>query len=354
MAFLLNKCPLGSRPQQSNMTQSNSYFHCTDGARLGLGGAPLGNLFTALSEQEAQRVLQHAWVDGCRSFDTAPHYGHGLSEKRIGEFLNSHDRNSFKVSSKVGRLLTPAAQVPREQFSYVDGLPYVQHWDFSRSGIRKSVEDSLKRLGLSRLDAVYVHDMDEATHGHNFKAVLKQVISETLPELSRLKDEGLLTHIGLGVNDHQVVLDVLKYANLDALMLAGRYTLLDTQALPVLMPELMRRKVSVALGGVYNSGILAKRLLPNAAVTFNYMPASKAWLQKALHIQSIADLYAVPLRSAALQFALAHPATHMVMLGVRSAAEWQDSRQAAKDIIPSEFWHHLKKEKLLSEQAPTP
>jgi D-threo-aldose 1-dehydrogenase len=196
--------------------------------------------------------------------------------------------------------------------------------------------------------------MDEATHGHNFKAVLKQIISETLPELSRLKEEGLLTHIGLGVNDHQVVLDVLKHANLDALMLAGRYTLLDTQALPVLMPELMQRKVSLALGGVYNSGILAKRLLPDAAVTFNYMPASKAWLQKALHIQSIADLYAVPLRSAALQFTLAHPATHMVMLGVRSAAEWQDSRQAAKDIIPSEFWQHLKKEKLLSEQAPTP
>lgn len=336
------------------MTHFNTYFNCTDGARLGLGGAPLGNLFSALSELEAQQLLAAAWADGCRSFDTAPHYGHGLSETRMGHFLSAKDRSEFQISSKVGRLLTPASQVPREQFAYVDGLPYVQHWDFSRSGVRRSIEDSLMRMGLSRLDAVYVHDMDEATHGHNFKTVFQQVLSETLPELQKLKQEGLLTHIGLGVNDHQVVDDLLKHADLDTLMLAGRYTLLDTRALPQLMPELLRRKISLALGGIYNSGILAKRLSPHDAVTFNYAPASSEWLQKALHIQSIADQYGVHLRSAALQFALAHPATHIVMLGTRSVAEWQDSRAAEKAFIPSEFWQHLKKENLLPEEAPTP
>ena len=336
------------------MSKANNYFNCKDGARLGLGGAPLGNLFKPMTDLEAQSILKLAWDDGCRSFDTAPHYGHGLSEKRLGEFLRQQDRNSFKLSSKVGRLLKPSSQVPREQFSYVDGLPYVQYWDFSRAGIRKSIEDSLTRLGLSRLDAVYVHDIDETTHGQNYQLVLHQVISEALPELYQLKQEGLLTHIGLGVNDHQVVLDVLKHADLDVLMLAGRYTLLDTRALPQLMPELLRRKVSLALGGVYNSGILAQRLSPDSVVTFNYVPASHAWMQKALKIQNIADLYGVNLRSAALQFSLTHPATHLVMLGVRSELEWQESRLAEKEPIPSEFWQELKSAQLIPENSPTP
>ena len=192
------------------MQQPTAYFNCNDGARLGFGGAPIGNLFRAMNEHEVQSVLNRAWDDGCRSFDTAPHYGHGLSEKRLGDFLKTKHRSSFKISSKVGRLLTPASQVPREQFSYVDGLPFVQHWDFSRAGIRKSIEDSLMRMGLSQLDTVYLHDIDQATHGENYPSIFQQLISESLPELKKLKQEGLLTHIGLGVNDHQVVLEVLK------------------------------------------------------------------------------------------------------------------------------------------------
>ena len=336
------------------MSESKAYFNCLDGARLGMGGAPLGNLFSAMAEHTAQSVLNHAWDDGCRSFDTAPHYGHGLSEKRMGEFLKTKERNSFKISSKVGRLLTPSPQVPHAQFSYVGGLPFVQHWDFSRSGIRKSVEDSLSRLGLSRLDAVYLHDIDAATHGENYLTIFQQVLSESLPELKKLKQEGLLTHIGLGVNDHEVVLEVLKHADLDALMLAGRYTLLDTRAMQQLMPVLLARKVSLALGGVYNSGILAKRLSPDSQVTFNYAPASAEWRHKALKIQNIADLHGVNLRSAALQFALAHPATHLVMLGVRTALEWEASRTSEKESIPSEFWQQLKSAHLLPEDAPIP
>lgn len=336
------------------MQQHTAYFNCNDGARLGFGGAPIGNLFRAMNEHEVQSVLNRAWDDGCRSFDTAPHYGHGLSEKRLGDFLKTKDRSSFKISSKVGRLLTPASHVPREQFSYVDGLPFVQHWDFSRAGIRKSIEDSLMRMGLSQLDTVYLHDIDQATHGENYPSIFQQLLSESLPELKKLKQEGLLTHIGLGVNDHQVVLEVLKQADIDALMLAGRYTLLDTRALQQLMPTLIERNVALALGGVYNSGILAKRLTPDSNVTFNYAPASAEWRQKALKIQDVADVYGVNLRSAALQFALAHPATHLVMLGVRSELEWTESRTSEKESIPSEFWQALKNAHLLPDEAPTP
>jgi len=236
----------------------------------------------------------------------------------------------------------------------VDGLPFVQHWDFSRAGIRKSIEDSLMRMGLSQLDTVYLHDIDQATHGENYPSIFQQLISESLPELKKLKQEGLLTHIGLGVNDHQVVLEVLKQADIDALMLAGRYTLLDTRALQQLMPTLIERNVALALGGVYNSGILAKRLTPDSNVTFNYAPASAEWRQKALKIQDVADVYNVNLRSAALQFALAHPATHLVMLGVRSEIEWTESRTSEKESIPSEFWQALKNAQLLPDEAPTP
>ncbi len=336
------------------MNTLTPYLPCTDGARLGFGGAPMGNLFEALSDANAQQVLSAAWRDGCRSFDTAPHYGHGLSEQRMGALLRQQARVQFRLSSKVGRLLTPSAHVPREQFAYVDGLSNVQHWDFSRSGIRRSVEDTLQRMGLNTLDAVYVHDIDAETQGAQAPHVLQQVLSETLPELTQLKQEGLITHIGLGVNDHRIVLEVLKHADLDALMLAGRYTLLDTSALPELMSTLLTRKVALALGGVFNSGILAKRLTQNADVTFNYARASAQWVHMALHIQNIADLYGVSLRAAALQFALAHPATHIVMLGVRTAAEWQDARVADKAVIPMAFWTHLQREGCIPMEAPLP
>ncbi len=148
---------------------------CVGGARLGLGGAPLGNLFAPVADADAAATLAAAWDSGCRSFDTAPHYGHGLSEHRFGAALRVHPRSDFTLSSKVGRLLTPAASVPREQHLYVDGLPFVQRWDFSAAGVRRSVEDSLQRLGLARLDVAFVHDCDAATHGAAAAAVLRQV-----------------------------------------------------------------------------------------------------------------------------------------------------------------------------------
>lgn len=331
-----------------------AFLTCTDGARLGLGGAPLGNLFEAMSDAQARAVLDAAWADGCRTFDTAPHYGHGLSERRMGDALRPHARHTWRLSSKVGRLLTPQAQVPQEQHSYVNTLPFVQHWDFSANGVRRSVEDSLQRLGLAQLDAVYVHDMDATTHGPQAAAVLRQVLQETLPALAQLKHEGLISHIGLGVNDHLIVEQVLRHADLDALMLAGRYTLLDQAALPTLMPLLHKKRVALALGGVFNSGILATRVSANRPMTFNYAPAAQAWVDKALAIQAVCDQHGVNLPAAALQFALTHPATQIVMLGVRTADQWHAARQAEREVIPADFWQQLRHEGWLPPEAPVP
>jgi D-threo-aldose 1-dehydrogenase len=208
--------------------------------RLGLGGAPLGNLFSAVSDADARSLVDAAWADGCRTFDTAPHYGHGLSERRLGDALRGHPRNSYVLSSKVGRLLLPDAHAARAQHGYVDILPFNQVWDFSAAGTRRSVEESLQRLGLPRLDVVYVHDPDTASHGERAPAVLRQVLDETLPTLQAMKREGLIRAVGLGTNDVEVVLEVLRQSELDVLMLAGRYSLLDHSALPALLPQCER------------------------------------------------------------------------------------------------------------------
>jgi len=175
------------------------------GLRLGLGGAPLGNLYAPLGDVDAAAVITATWQVGCRCFDTAPHYGNGLSEHRLGSALRPHARNEIVLSTKVGRLLTPAAEAPREQFGYVDTLPFVQHWDYSAAGTRRSIEDSLQRLGMARIDVAYVHDIDAATHGARAPQVLRQVLTETLPTLRRLQEEGLVGAVGLGVNDSDVV-----------------------------------------------------------------------------------------------------------------------------------------------------
>lgn len=326
------------------------------GLRIGLGGAPLGNLFAPVSDDDARALVQAALASGCRSFDTAPHYGHGLSERRLGMALRGSPRDALVVSSKVGRLLTPDAAAPREAHSYVDLPPFRQHWDYSTSGTRRSVEDSLQRLGLARLDVVYVHDPDVATHGNHAPQVLRQVLGETLPTLRQLQSEGLVGAIGLGTNDVAVVMEVLREADLDVLMLAGRYSLLDHSALNGLLPLCVARGVRVALGGVFNSGILATgtRGGPGGVATFNYAPAAAQWLERTARIEALCDTHGVALRAAALQFVLAHPAVDIVMLGARRVAEWQDAQAMLTQAIPLDFWAALRREELLPDDAPTP
>jgi len=323
------------------------------GLRLGLGGAPLGNLFEAVGDGEARGLVEAAWASGCRSFDTAPHYGHGLSERRLGDALRSQPRDGFVLSSKVGRLLVPDAAAPRAQQGYVDVLPFRQSWDFSAAGTRRSVEDSLQRLGLAWLDVAYVHDPDAATHGANAPKVLRQVLDETLPALRQLQHEGLVGAIGLGTNDVAVVLQVLAEADLDVLMLAGRYSLLDPSALPALLPQCTARGVRVALGGVFNSGILATGTRGGGA-TFNYAPAARPWLERTAQIEAVCDAFGVPLRAAALQFPLAHPAVDLVMLGARKVAEWEDAQAMLRHPVAPGFWTALRAQGLIPDEAPTP
>lgn len=326
----------------------------TDGQRLGLGGAPLGNLFTAVSDASARDVLDAAWQSGCRTFDTAPHYGNGRSEHRMGQALQAQARDDFVLSTKVGRLLLPDASTPRDQNSYVDVLPFAQRWDYSVAGVRRSIEDSLQRLGLARLDVAYVHDCDAHVHGSDYPRVLAQIVAEALPELRRLQAEGLVRHIGLGVNDVRVCLDVLRQADLDCLMLAGRYSLIDHSALAELLPLCVQRKVRIALGGVFNSGILATGVRDVALARFNYAAASTHWVQKVAAMEAVCEQFEVPLRAAALQFPLAHPAVEIVMLGAQEAMHWTDAMAMMHFAIPAGFWDRLRQIGALPAGAPTP
>ena len=321
---------------------------------MGLGGAPLGNLFAAIADDEAQAVVAASLGDGCRSFDTAPHYGNGLSEHRFGQALREVERDGFVLSTKVGRLLRPHTGAARDQNGYVGVLPFSQAWDYSGAGVRRSVEDSLQRLGLARLDVAYIHDCDAATHGASYPGVLRQVVDEALPELQRMKREGLLRHVGLGVNDVQVCLDVLRQTDLDCLLLAGRYSLIDHSAQPELLPLCVQRGVRIALGGAFNSGILATGVRNRQAVRFNYAPASQAWVDRVAAIETICARFGVPLRAAALQFPLAHPAVEIVMLGAQDAAQWQDAVAMMGHAIPAAFWDALRATGLLAPTVPTP
>lgn len=321
--------------------------------RIALGGAALGNLFAPVDDGEVRALMTTAWDEGCRRFDTAPHYGHGLSEHRMGEALRARPRREFILSSKVGRILIPRADVPREQHAYVGGLPYVQHWDYSAAGTRRSVEDSLQRLGVSHLDIAYVHDMDALTHGERAASVLRQVLDETLPTLRQLVREGLVGAIGLGVNDHEAVLQVLRHADIDAVLIAGRYTLLDHAALPRMLPECLARGVRVSLGGVFNSGLLATGTRGGLA-RFNYGPASAEWIERTRRIEAVCEAQGVPLRAAALQFVMAHPAVSELLLGARSVAEWRDCRAHLAQPIPADFWRALRHAGLIPPDAPTP
>lgn len=323
--------------------------------RLGLGGAPLGNLYSAVSDEQARAVLAAAYADGCRAFDTAPHYGNGRSEQRFGGFLRALDASALVLSTKVGRLLSPDAQAPRNFGAYVDVLPYVQRFDYSAAGVRQSLEGSLERLGVRRVDTVYVHDCGAATHGARAGAVLREVVDAALPELERLRHEGLVGRIGVAASDWRVCVQILQEAALDCLLVAGRYTLLDQSALAELLPLCEARGVRVTIGGAFNSGILAGGVRHAAqALRFNYEAAAPEWIERARAIEEVAERHAVPLRAAALQFPLAHPAVERVLVGVKSVAHWRDALSQVDFVISPGFWDALRSAGLLSESAPTP
>lgn len=303
---------------------------------LSLGTAALGNLHSPVTDEQAAAALDAAWDSGIRYFDTAPHYGLGLAERRLGEALRGRQRAEFVVSTKVGRLLEPVERAHAgvgDDLAHGFAVPATHRrvWDFSADGVRRSVEDSLCRLGLDRIDVAYLHDPDN----HE-----EQALREAFPALARMRAEGMVGAIGAGMNQAGMLTRFVRDTDLDAVLCAGRYTLLDQRALDErLLSEAERLGKSVVIGGVFNSGLLAD---PVAGAFFDYSPASEAVRTRALRLQEATESYGVSLRAAALHFPFGHPAVTSVLVGARSAYEVTDAAEQLAQHVPARLWDHLR------------
>lgn len=322
--------------------------HFRPPGKLGLGGAPLGNLFAAVPEGEALATIEAGWAAGVRLFDTAPFYGFGLSEQRLGRALAGRAREGFVLSTKVGRLLEPDPDPARERYGYFDALPFRPRFDYSADGALRSIEASLARLGLDRVDIVLIHDVGEDTHGAAWRAAFDTAMAGAAAALTRLREQGVIRAWGLGVNRALPCRMALERADPDVFLLAGRYTLLDHAALDDLFPECEARGVGVMLGGPYNSGLLA------GGATFDYVAAAPGLVARARRIGSVCDRFGVALKAAALQFCAAHPAVASVIPGARSAAEVRENAAMMGVPIPAALWEALKRERLVAAHAPVP
>ena len=307
---------------------------------LGLGGTALGNMFRATDDATAEATVDAAWDAGIRLFDTAPLYGHGLSEQRLGRALAHRPRDEFVLSTKVGRLLEPGAG---EETTFVDLPDLHPVFDYSAAATRRSFEESLERLGLDRVDVLLVHDPDD--HEDDAR-------TGAFPELIRMRDEGMISAIGTGMNQAEMPARFLAELDIDCLLLAGRYTLLEQRGRGVLLDTCADRNVDVMIGGVFNSGLLVD---PHRAdVTYEYWPAAPQFVERAQQIEAVCRRYGVSLATAALQFPLAHPAVVAVLTGARSPEEIRENASLAARPVPSELWSALAAEGLLDRDAPVP
>ncbi|WP_406300128.1 aldo/keto reductase [Embleya sp. NBC_00888] len=298
------------------------------GAALGLGCAGLGGLYEPLSEAAAQATLEAAWAGGIRCFDTAPHYGAGLSEERLGRFLRGVPRAEYTLSTKVGRLLVDDPDAPEHGDGFFGTPRRRRVLDYSAAGVRRSVEASLCRLGLDRIDIALVHDPDEHW---------EQASGEAIPALMELRDQGVVGAVGAGMNQCAMLDRFVAETDVDCVLLAGRYTLLDRGG-STLLDHCAKRGVSVLAGGVYNSGLLAD---PRPGARFDYAPAGADILAHALRLRDACAERGVPQRAAALQFAAAHRAVDTVLVGARTPAEVSDAVAMAAFDIPDDLWERL-------------
>lgn len=298
----------------------------------GFGSASLGNLYQVVSRDDSMAAMDAAWSAGMRYFDTAPHYGFGLSERRVGDYLRHKPRDSYVLSTKVGRLLhpTPRDQVPK--LGFVDPLPFKLEYDYSYDGIMRSVDFSYARLGLNKIDILFVHDIGVYTHGVELtKTHMKQFCDGGLKALEELKRSGVISAYGLGVNEVQVCLDVLRRAPLDCILLAGRYTLLDRTAEAELIPLCREKKTSLVIGGVFNSGILATG--PVAGAHFDYGPPTPEIQAKVREMMKLATDAGYPLPAAALDFPLRDDTVATVLIGTAKASSLTRNMKLLKTRI---------------------
>ncbi len=322
---------------------------------LGIGGVPLGNLYQKCSDADAEATLRTAYDGGIRFVDTAPFYGIGMSEHRIGHFMCPLPRDSWVLSTKIGRVLEardPALGIDAGPF--VDHHPFQYRFDYTYDGVMRSFEDSLQRLATHRIDVLLIHDVDIWTHGseEGFQAKFKEVMDSGYKALRELRDSGVVKAIGVGVNEVDATMQFARAGDFDCFLLAGRYTLLEQGALDELLPWCTEKQVSLFIGGPYNSGILATGAVPGAK--YNYEPAPREILDKVAGIERVCERHGVPLPAAALQFPLGHKQVASMIPGARSAREVAQNLTTFKTTIPADLWAELKHEGLLREDAPTP
>ena len=322
---------------------------------LGFGTAPLGNLYKSISDDEATRTLELAWDYGVRYYDTAPLYGLGLSETRLNRFLRGKPRDDYVISSKVGRVLKVCSPKDRDGIGKWFEVPdRKEHFDYSYDGIMRSIEFSLERLGLSRLDIIYAHDLCIFTHGskqNSDRRIDEFFQNKGYDAMLSLRDQGVVSAIGVGVNEWEVCQTMAERGDFDLFLLAGRYTLLEQDALNSFLPLCEARNIGIITGGPYNSGILASGAIPGAF--YNYDPAPEKIMNKVKKIDNICREFKVPLKTAALQFPLMHPTHLAVIPGGQSASEMKNNLESVNFEIPVDLWEALKEAKLLHPKAPT-
>lgn len=311
-------------------------------SRVGLGGGPLGNLYEMVPEERALATVESALQHGFRHVDTAPLYGLGKSEKRIGQVLEKHARGDYTLSTKVGRVLNvttrPSGVSQRTREPQVEAV-----FDFSEDGIRKSIEGSRKRLRTDSFDLLFIHDCDDH---------VEEALKHSYPVLRGMKEKNGVRAIGAGLNSYATALELARRGPFDCFLLAGRYTLLEQGALSEFLPYCHDHKIGVIAGGVFNSGILASG--PARGAKYNYREAPQDIIEKATEIKKVCEEYEVRLPAAALQFVLANPTVTSAVVGCRSPEEVENNSKALTERIPSGFWEELKSRSLVREDASTP
>ncbi|MFF5120171.1 aldo/keto reductase [Dactylosporangium aurantiacum] len=306
---------------------------------LGFGAAQGGNLFHAITDETFAAAVDTAWDAGIRYFDTAPHYGLGLSERRLGAALRARPREEYVVSTKVGRLLVPSPGTAhlRDPEGFDVAATHRREWDFSRDGVRRSLEASLERTGLDRIDVVYLHDPDEHW---------RQAATEAVPALAELRDQGVIGAIGAGMNQSAMLARFVRETDVDVVLCAGRYTLLEQGALHDLLPAAQDRGVGVVVAGVYNSGLLATDR-PPAGATYNYAPAPPELIGRATRIAQVCEAHGVTLPEAALAFVRSHPAVVSTVVGMHDAGQVAETVRRAGVTVPEALWPALRAAGLL-------
>ena len=324
-------------------------------APIGFGGAVIGNLYQPVREADSVQAVQHAWQSGVRYFDTAPYYGMGLSEQRLGLALRDLPREEFVVSTKVGRLLDPTSEgLHPVRDGFADPLPNKVHFDYSYDGVMRSFEDSLRRLGLDRIELLYAHDLGSLTHGPTHSHHFAQFAEGGYRAMDELRACGAVDAIGLGVNETAVIDQAMAVGRFDCFLLAGRYTLLEQGPLNGFFDRVTAHGARIVAGGVYNSGILAIGTRTGQAVHFDYAPAPAEVVARVARIEALCDEAGVPLAAAALQFTRAHPVVASVLVGLGSAELVDRTLALASTPIPPSFWTALKSEGMIPGDAPVP